>query len=626
MNKKQRRVLAGAVMLMLSVLLLACNSSSVTQKSYPNANLLADSDDLTQAGVVILDTRSADAYSQGHIPGSISVPWQQFLNMDSNLLATDQLEQALGQMGLTRTLSMVIYDDTTASFGGAGRLFWMLEVLGCPSVRILNGGWDKWLADGNTAQTVANTRPAAVFTAQVNTVITSDKDYIAARMNNSDFAIVDTREDEEFTGWQRYGEARGGHIAGAVQIPYTWYFSEDKTVLPYENLKELFESRGVTQDKEVTAYCTIGIRSGFAYFLFRLLGYDRASNYDGSIRDWAGSDPATFPMEKLAQYQKLVYPAWIKQVMDYHATGSTTTAPAGYDYDRDHKFLIFETQWGTLEWADAYNGGHIPGAIHSNSDIYENDYPRWFMLPDDQLHAAMADMGITEDTTVIVYSNSNIFAARLWWILTYAGVKDVRYLNGGYSAWINAGYDGETQVNTPVPAAAFTGTVCPEHLATVAEMEQVYGDTDTVVVADVRSYPEYKGEISGYSYVAQKGRIPNAVWAHEADDYTLEYTDSDGTLRSFTEVKDLWTSVGISSGMTSGQFDRDLYFYCGSGYRSALSFLHAHLMGFTNVKNFSDGWEGWSTEYTYDEDACTDSITPGWCQDPSGRPVAYGEF
>ncbi|ACN14392.1 SseA [Desulforapulum autotrophicum HRM2] len=626
MNKKQRIVLAGAVMLILSTLFMACSSSSVTEKKYPNANLLANSDDLTQAEVVILDTRSAEAYSQGHINGSISIPWQQFLDADSNLLATDQLEQDLSQMGLTRTLSMIIYDDTTASFGGAGRLFWMLEVLGCPSVRILNGGWDKWLADGNTPQITENTRPVSVFTAQVNTGITSDKEYIAARMDNSDFAIVDTREDEEFTGWQRYGEARGGHITGAVQIPYPWYFSKDKTVLPYENLKNLFESRGITQDKEVTAYCTIGIRSGFAYFLFRLLGYDRASNYDGSIRDWSESDPAAFPMEKLAQYSKLVYPTWVKQVIDYHAPGSTTPAPAGYDHDRDHKFMVVETQWGTLEWAEAYKNGHIPGAVHSNSDIYENDYPRWFLLPDDQLHAALADMGITEDTTVVVYSDSNIFAARLWWILTYAGVKDVRYLNGGYAAWINAGYEGETQVNNPVSTTAFTGTACPELLATVAEMVQIYDDTDTVVVADVRSAPEYKGKISGYSYVVQKGRIPNAVWAHDADDSSLEYTDSDGSLRSFPEIKSLWESAGISSGMTAGQFDRDVYFYCGSGYRSSLSFLHAYLMGFSNIKNFSDGWEGWSTEYTHDEDACADSLTPGWCQDPSGRPVATGEF
>jgi thiosulfate/3-mercaptopyruvate sulfurtransferase len=410
-----------------------------------------------------------------------------------------------------------------------------------------------------------------------------------------------------------------------VQVPYPWYFSQDKTILPYGDLKTLFESRGVTPDKEVTACCTIGIRSGFAYFLFRLMGYGRASNYDGSIKDWSGSDPAAFPMETLANHEKLVYPAWVRQVMDYHAQGSGTEAPAGYPYGRDHRFLVLETQWGTLEWADAYKNGHIPGALHSNSDIYENDYPRWFLLPDDQVHQAMASMGITEDTTVIVYSDSNIFAARLWWILTYAGVRDVRYLNGGYKAWIDAGYEGETQVNDPVPAGAFTGTVHPEHLATVEELFLVYNDTEKAVVADVRTRNEYLGETSGYDYVVQKGRIPNAVWARDADDSSLEYTDSDGTLRCFTEVRYLFESAGITASRDASLVDRDLYFYCGGGYRSALSFLHAHLMGFTNVKNFSDGWEGWSTRYTNDDDACADSPTPGWCQDPSGRPVAHGE-
>lgn len=629
--KKNRWIgFSGAVLLMLLALIIGCSSSSVTEKtdpekSYPNGSLLASSDEVNQAGVVILDARSEKAYAEGHIPGAISIPWQQFQDSSSNLLPPDNLAQTLGKMGLTRGISMIIYDDTTASFGGAGRLFWMLELLGCPSVKILNGGWDKWLADGKELEVKENTRPASVFTAQVNVGTALEKEYIATRMDDSDFAIVDTREDEEFMGWQRYGEAREGHITGAVQIPYSWYFSPDKTLLPYEDLKNLFESRGVTRDKEVTAYCTIGIRSGFAYFLFRLLGYDRASNYDGSIKEWAQSDPVTFPMEKLAGYQKLVYPAWVKQVMDYHAPGSTSEAPAGYEYDREHKFLIFETQWGAMEWAEAYKGGHIPGALHSNSDIYENDYPRWFLLPEDQVHAAIESMGITEDTTVIVYSDSNAFASRLWWILTYAGVKDVRYLNGGYKAWINAGYDGETAVNGPVQAAAFTGKVRPEHLATVDEMVQVYGDTDNNVIADVRSYKEYIGEISGYDYVVQKGRIPNAVWAREADDSSLEYTDADGTLRSFTDVRELWNSMGITSGRLPGLFDRDVYFYCGSGYRSALSFFHAHLMGYTNVKNFSDGWEGWGTKYTHDEDACADGPTPGWCQDPSGRAVEYGE-
>ena len=498
----------------------------------------------------------------------------------------------------------------------------MLEYLGCTNVKILNGGWDKWEADKLPVQTAVNTLAPAVFTATLNTEINPDKEHILDRMGDSDFVTVDTRTDAEFNGWILYGEARGGHITGAVQLPYEWYFNSDHSILSHDDLQDLFDSHGITPDKEIVPYCTAGIRSGFFYFLGRLMGYDRVSNYDASMWDWAESDPAVFPMEKLPQYQKLVYPGWVNQVMAYHETDSTTAAPAGYEYDRDHKFMIFETQWGTLEWANAYNNGHIPGAIHSNSDIYENDYPRWFMLPDDQLHAAMAEMGITEDTTVIVYSDSNIFAARLWWILTYAGVKDVRYLNGGYFRLDQCWLRRRNPEQYPGPRNSIYRTVCPEHLATVDEIAQVYNDTDTAVVADFRSLAEYEGEISGYSYVVQKGRIPNAVWAHDADDYTLEYTDSDGSLRSFTEVKELWESVGISSGMTEGQFDRDVYFYCGSGYRSALSFFHAHLMGFSNIKNFSDGWEGWSTEYTYDEDACADSITPGWCQEPSGRPVS----
>lgn len=618
---------AVAVFLVLAALTMGCNSSSssVVEKDYPNADLLATSSDLNGSGVVILDARSANAYGQGHIPGALSMPWQQFQDADSNLLPVDQLEQLLGQQGLTRQTPLVIYDDTTTSFGGAGRLFWMFEVLGCTSVKILNGGWDKWTADGNTPQYTANTRSSAVFKAIENTSLTSDKEYIAARMQDSDFVIVDTREDEEFIGWQRYGEARSGHVTGAVQIPYPWYFKDDKTVLDYDDLKELFESRGVTSDKEMTAYCTIGIRSAFAYFLGRLMGYDRVSNYDGSIKDWADSNADQYPMEYLAEYRKLVYPAWVKQLMEYHKAGSTSEAPDGYDYGRDHKYLVFETQWGTLEWAEAYNSGHIPGAIHSNSDTYENDYPRWFLLPDEDLHAAVASMGITKDTTVIVYSDSTIFAARLWWILAYAGVTDVRYLNGGYKAWTDAGYEGETTVNEPVPAGAFTGEAHPEYLATVDEMAEVYGNTDTAFIADVRSYKEYIGEISGYSYVLQKGRIPNAVWARDADDSSLEYADSDGTIRSYTEVRSLWESIGLASTATPDLLDKDAYFYCGGGYRSALSFLYGHLMGYANVKNFSDGWEGWSTEYTEDEDACADSITPGWCQDPSGRPVDSGE-
>ena len=129
-------------------------------------------------------------------------------------------------------------------------------------------------------------------------------------------------------------------------------------------------------------------------------------------------------------------------------------------------------------------------------------------------------MGITPDTTVVVYSNSRIFAARLWWILQYGGVKDVRFLNGGYEAWTEAGFAGETKINYPVPVI-FSGSVHPEYIAAADYVFSKYNNTTTVQLLDVRTGSEYAGIISGYSYLAAKGRIPNAIWGSDADDWRI---------------------------------------------------------------------------------------------------------
>ncbi len=623
MFDKKRLLACWICMVLLPVGIWGCRDSSITIKGYPNGHFLAEARDLEESGVVIIDARSAAAHDAGHIPGAISLPWRQFSDAGVNLLPVSELENLLGAAGLRSDTPMIIYDDTTASNGAAGRLFWMFEYLGCTRVRILDGGWDKWIADGNTVEASNRSLPAAVFAAKVNPSVVREKTAIAARLNDADMVLVDVRTDEEFMGWTLKGEARGGHIPGAVQTSYQWYFQKDKTVLPYDQMRKLFESRGVTRDKEVVAYCTIGIRSAFAYFLFRLMGYDRVANYDASIKDWAVADEMTYPMKKLPNYAKVIYPQWVNQMIEYHKHGSTADAPPEYPYGRDHKYLIFETQWGSIEeYADDYKAGHIPGAIHSDSDIYENGYPRWFLINDDALHTVMGSMGITADTTVIVYSDSPIFAARLWWILTYGGVHDVRYLNGGYEQWIAAGYAGQKKTNLPVPAV-FDGFVNPDIMATTDHVSDVYMNTAMVFLADVRSRREHIGEISGYGYAAMKGRIPNSVWADDADDGSLVYCDPDGTLRSFTEVRNLWADIGMTASRFEDRFDKDVIFYCGAGYRSALTFLYAHLMGYENIRNYSDGWLGWSTTYTQDP-ACTDSITPGWCQDPSIRPILTG--
>jgi thiosulfate/3-mercaptopyruvate sulfurtransferase len=337
-------------------------------------------------------------------------------------------------------------------------------------------------------------------------------------------------------------------------------------------------------------------------------------------------------MEKAPNYASVVNPAWVKKLIDYHASGSGSAAPPEYSHGREHRYLIFETQWGSFDdmqqgWADdSYLRGHIPGAIHSNSDTYENGFPRWFLLPDDELKAAVGSMGITPDTTVVVYSSSNIFAARLWWILKYAGVADVRILNGGYAAWQASGYPTETTINNPV-ATIYEGVIDPAVRATTDYAAANY-DSATVQMVDVRSGGEYAGLISGYGYLVNKGRIPGAVWAQDADDFSPVYNDRDGTLRSYSEVRDFWRGIDIRSTAAPDLLDKDATFYCGGGYRSALAFFYAHLMGYTNIRNYSDGWAGWSTTYTedptYQKDPDIPGSTDGWRQDTSGRPFSTG--
>lgn len=644
---KRGLVRAIPALMALVISILAGCGSSVTDKTtpavnltaaakeFPNAGLLVSADSLQASlgagGLVIIDARSAGAYSAGHIPGSVNLQHSAYWTKGSGLKDSAVIAAQLGAAGITRGSKIVIYDNTTAAWGAAGRLFWMFEYLGCSDVHILNGGWDKWAADKRPLQTSPVTLPAATFTPQVNSAVKSDSGHIATRLYDNDFAVIDTRTDEEYLGWQLYGETRGGHIPRAVNIPYAWFFNSDKTALGYLELKALLESRGITMDKEVTANCTAGIRSGYVYFLLRLMGYARCSNYDASIWDWA--DNTTLPLEKAPNYATAVYPGWVKALIDYHQAGSSSAAPPQYPYDRAHKYLIFETQWGTISdmqqgWADdSYLRGHIPGAIHSNSDTYENGFPRWFLLPDAELKAAVGSMGITPDTTVVVYSDSTIFAARLWWILKYAGVTDVRFLNGGIQQWTAGGYPLETAVNNPT-AATYSGTLNPAAIASTSYVEANYGNIATTQLVDVRAGSEYAGLISGYGYLVNKGRIPNAIWAYNGDDSSLLYRDSDATLRSYEEIKSIWSSLGIKSTGSSTLLDKEAIFYCGGGYRSSLSYFYAHLMGYTNIRNYSDGWAGWSTAYTEDaaylKNPAIPGSTDGWRQDPSGRPFASG--
>lgn len=248
--------------------------------------------------------------------------------------------------------------------------------------------------------------------------------------------------------------------------------------------------------------------------------------------------------------------------------------------------VILEASWAPLETAQDYHEGHIPGAIHINTDLFETGYPRWHLRSPAELHRTIGSLGIGPQSAVVVYGKKNIAAARVWWILYYAGVRDVRIVNGGFAAWTRAGLPSETKVNAPV-AVPFSAALREDALATT---DWVHANRANVFLADVRSAREFAGQISGYSYLEAKGRIPGAHHLGDADDSARLYQNEEGTLRSPAAIETMWRVHNLPR-------DNEIVFYCGGGWRSSLAFLYARELGFKRARNYSDGWSGWSDRF-----------------------------
>jgi thiosulfate/3-mercaptopyruvate sulfurtransferase len=287
-------------------------------------------------------------------------------------------------------------------------------------------------------------------------------------------------------------------------------------------------------------------------------------------------------MEHMPGYRQLVYPEWVAALTRGETPPEVTTDDV----------LIAEVVCRGLD--ESFSRGHIPGAIQVDTNEIEADEelkPRnwWNLLPDHQLVRAIEGMGITRQTCVIVYGHSTLPAARLAFALLYAGVEDVRVLDGGYRAWVARGLPTETGLASRRAPRPF-GRISPRrsYRKTIAEIRSSIGSRD-LTLADVRSWNEYTGATSGYPYVRPRGRIPGARFAHGGPSAHClsEYFDAHGSFRVFTHVRRMWQKFGIGPGS-------DIAFYCGTGWRASVAFLLAHWMGWSAAV-CDGGWFEWSS-------------------------------
>ena len=246
-----------------------------------------------------------DLYDEGHIPGAIKLHWRDDLQdaVERDLIEKDEFERLLGERGIGNETALILYGDKNNWF--AAYAYWYLKIYGHRDVRILDGGRQKWIDESRELTTdVPSPTPTAYRAAERDESIRAYRDAVRQWIGSGGKALVDVRSPQEYAGeliappgYEQEGAQRGGHIPTAQSIPWAQAVRDDGTFKSADELRALYGGKGITPDKEVTAYCRIGERSAHTWFVLReLLGYEDVRNYDGSWTEWGNL--VDVPIEK----------------------------------------------------------------------------------------------------------------------------------------------------------------------------------------------------------------------------------------------------------------------------------------------------------------------------------------
>jgi molybdopterin synthase sulfurtransferase len=390
--------------------------------------------------------------------------------------------------------------------------------------------------------------------------------------------VVDARGNEAFAGWVTENNKKGGHIEGATDFSANWLTAtyDDKENLDGmtrdEQLKQYMENKGINKNSKVVIYDENGKDAVVVADYLASQGVKDIKVFD--LSKWEEE------LVSYKNYKLYVPPVVVKSLID----GKEVE-----EIGKVEDLKIVEVSWGTEE-ESGYLKGHVPGAIHVNSDSFDDEDNVYLLEKDNVLFDLAKSQGINVSSTVIV-TGDPIFACRYATILKYLGVEDVYVMSGGVSGWTDAGLKMETKSNKGVAISDF-GTVTPKNpnlIDTVAEVKVKLSDSNFMLV-DNRTIEEYRGETSGYSYFDKAGRIEGAVFGYAGvgnSSSMLYYRNLDITMRNGYEIEAMWKKAGVDT-------SKHLSFYCGGGYRAAEILWDAMVLGYDNVSLFADGWCGWA--------------------------------
>ncbi|OLD23093.1 MAG: sulfurtransferase [Thaumarchaeota archaeon 13_1_20CM_2_39_20] len=246
--------------------------------------------------IVEVDYDPENAYRQGHIQGASLIWWKRDINdpISRDIVNKTQFEELMSRNGITSDSEVILYGDFNNWF--AAFVFWIFKYYGHEKVKIMNGGRKKWEIEKKPYTKDETQTQRTKYVAQPpNEGLRAYLFDVKRAVDRKDTVLVDVRSPKEFSGeitappeYPMEHAQRGGHIPGANNIPWASAVNDtDGTFKAVDELKKIYESKGVTSDKDVVCYCRIGERSSHTWFVLKyLLGYPQVRNYDGSWTEW----------------------------------------------------------------------------------------------------------------------------------------------------------------------------------------------------------------------------------------------------------------------------------------------------------------------------------------------------
>ena len=255
-------------------------------------------DHLHDPGVRLVESNEDPLlYPSGHIPGAVEIDWTRDLNdpLRRDYLDRDAFQALTRRCGIAPDIRVVFYGDRNNWW--AAYAFWVFQLFGHRNACLMDGGRLKWVKEGRPVTEEVPAYPPTDYAAPERDDATDRafRDAVLEHVRRRG-QLVDVRSPEEFTGQRLHmpeypneGALRGGHIPGAVSVPWSRAVSpHDGTFLPAADLASIYTGeKGLSPAAETIAYCRIGERSSHTWFVLKyLLGYPNVRNYDGSWTEW----------------------------------------------------------------------------------------------------------------------------------------------------------------------------------------------------------------------------------------------------------------------------------------------------------------------------------------------------